>query len=124
VLFTVLLDANVIHSLPVCAAILDLREYDLFAVKWSEMIFDEVKKSLFQRGKPLEKIEARLQKMDAAFPDASVTEFQHLISDMHLLIARTGMFLLPQLPVVRNKLLPTTSKIFQKMNCRNTTSRL
>jgi predicted nucleic acid-binding protein len=84
VLFTVLLDANVIHSLPVCAAILDLREYDLFAVKWSDMIFDEVKKSLLQRGKPFEKIEARLQKMDAAFPDASVTGFQHLISDMHL----------------------------------------
>jgi predicted nucleic acid-binding protein len=84
VLFTVLLDANIIHSLPVCAAILDLREHDLFAVKWSDAIFNEAKESLVRRGKLPEKIDARLQKMDEVFPDASITGFEHLISGLSL----------------------------------------
>lgn len=83
-LFTVLLDADVIHALPVCAAILDLREYDLFAVKWSRTIFDEARRSMVRRGLPSEKVDARLRAMDEAFPDADVTDFAHVISGLSL----------------------------------------
>jgi hypothetical protein len=76
-------DTNV-GSTPICAAILDLREHDLFAVRWSDAIFEEVKRSLVRRGMPPEKIEARLGTMDEAFPDASIAGFEYLISDLSL----------------------------------------
>ena len=61
-----------------------LREHDLFAVRWSERILDEARRSLVGRGKPLDKVEARLAAMRRAFPDANVTGFEDLIPSLRL----------------------------------------
>jgi hypothetical protein len=64
---------------------LDLREHDLFAVRWSRDILVETRRSLVDyRGLPADRVDKRLEDMQRAFPDAEVKGYEGLISSLEL----------------------------------------
>ncbi len=64
---------------------MDLREHDLFAVRWSRDILEEARRSLVEyRNFPAESIDKRLRDMQTAFPDAEVTGYESLIPALTL----------------------------------------
>jgi predicted nucleic acid-binding protein len=76
----VVLDANVLIPNALCDLLLRLAEEDVFRPRWSDDILDEVRRNLPQVDPRA--IDHRIRCMNAAFDDALVDDFHHLIAEM------------------------------------------
>ena len=79
--FTALLDANVLHPMVLCDLLLRLALAGFYRPLWSEMILDEVVRSIERRRPDIApgRLRARTDRMKEAFPDATVVGFDHLL---------------------------------------------
>lgn len=84
--FTAVLDANVLHSYPLTALLLELADARLFRPAWSEDIHAEWMRSVLAARPDLrpEQLERRRVAMDTALPDACVGGYQALIPALTL----------------------------------------
>jgi hypothetical protein len=93
--FPVLLDACVLANFGVCDLLLRLAEEPrMFSPRWSEFILEEVRRTHLERLKPPwpEDIANSWQSsVRAAFPEANVRDFEHLLVFSRT-PPRTGMF--------------------------------
>ncbi len=82
--FTCVLDTNVIYPLWIRDLLMWFAYYELYTPKWSRNIFDEWI-SVMQR-KGIDELEAlrRADKMNLAFPDALVQNYEPLIDSLKL----------------------------------------
>ncbi len=80
------LDANVLYPAPLRDFLLSLAFRGVFAPKWSSDIQDEWTRNLLQNRPDLtqEQLQRTVKLMDAAFPDALVTDYHSLISSFEL----------------------------------------
>jgi predicted nucleic acid-binding protein len=84
--FTALLDANVLYPAPIRDYLLHLASLDLYKPKWSSEIQEEWIKNLLIKRPDLtrEALERTKSAMNAAFPDASVSQYEELIPSLNL----------------------------------------
>jgi hypothetical protein len=82
--YSALLDANVLHPQILCDLLLRLAEHDLFRPLWSGKILEETVGSILRRRPDLDPrlLRKRMDAMNEAFPDACVSGFEHLIPTM------------------------------------------
>lgn len=73
----VLLDANVLIPNAVCDLLLRLGEQAIYQPRWSGQILDEVRRHIPATPAAIER---RIGLMNAAFEDALVTGYEHLIT--------------------------------------------
>jgi len=82
--FTCVLDTNVIYPVWSRDLLLWFAYCDLYTPKWSNHIFDELRQVMLEKGIPSEEAEVNLQKMNIAFPDALVQNYEPLIATLVL----------------------------------------
>jgi predicted nucleic acid-binding protein len=81
--FKVVLDACVLYPFMIRDVLLEAAASGFYQVYWSEMILDEAVRNLVDDGRMREDNAARLVAvMRRAFPEAQVTDHEHLISAM------------------------------------------
>lgn len=82
--YSALLDANVLHPQILCDLLLRLAEHDAFRPLWSAQILEETVASIRRRRPDLDRwlLRKRMDAMNEAFPDACVTGFEPLIRTM------------------------------------------
>jgi predicted nucleic acid-binding protein len=82
-MFSALLDANVLAPIRLCDILLGRAEAGLYEPLWSDEILAEVERTLVGKfGIAKSKADFRLEQMRKAFPDSSVTDYQGLTSAM------------------------------------------
>lgn len=82
--FTCVLDTNVIYPVDIRDILLWFAHFDLYTPKWSKTIFDEWTKVMSEKGVPAEEISKRVKRVNDAFPDALVKNYEALISGLEL----------------------------------------
>jgi predicted nucleic acid-binding protein len=84
--YTALLDANVLYPAPLRDYLLSLAELELFQPKWSDRIQEEWINNLLLNRPDLNPrhLEKTRKAMDNAFPDAKITNYEGLISNLSL----------------------------------------
>ncbi len=84
--FTAVLDANVLHSYPLTAFLLELAEARLFRPAWSEDIHAEWQRSVLRARPDVDPhlLARRRAAMDDALPDACVSGYGHLTDALKL----------------------------------------
>ncbi|MDX6263303.1 MAG: hypothetical protein QOH84_4991 [Kribbellaceae bacterium] len=75
------LDANVLRGQLTTDIMLSLADRKLFEPQWSAEVLDEVKRNR-PAGVTAERADARFAQMSKAFPEALVTDYQHLMPQM------------------------------------------
>jgi predicted nucleic acid-binding protein len=75
------LDANVLRGQLTTDVMLSLADRKLFEPQWSAEVLDEVKRNR-PAGVTAERADARFAQMGKAFPEALVTDYQHLMPEM------------------------------------------
>ena len=82
--YSALLDANILHPQMLCDLLLRLAENDVFRPLWSAPILEETVASIIRRRPDLDPrlLHKRMDAMNEAFPDARVSGFEHLIASM------------------------------------------
>ncbi len=82
--YSALLDANVLHPQILCDLLLRLAEHDVFRPLWSTEILEETVVSILRRRPDLDPrlLRKRMDAMNRAFPDACVSGFAYLIPTM------------------------------------------
>lgn len=83
--FIVLLDANVLYPAPLRDFLLTLATTGLYSAKWTDQIHDEWQRNLIKNRPELAgKLDFTRQQMNRALPNALVTDYEKLISDLNL----------------------------------------
>jgi predicted nucleic acid-binding protein len=82
--FICVLDTNVIYPLWIRDLLLWFAYHDLYTPKWSNHIFDEWLKVMIEKGIPEAEATNRAKKVDEAFPDALVKNYEPLIQTLTL----------------------------------------
>src|SRR5690606_15007581 len=82
--FTAVLDTNVIYPVISRDLLLWFAHYELYTPKWSEHIFDEWKDVMMRKDVLEEEAARRVEKANAAFPDALVQNYHPLIKTLEL----------------------------------------
>lgn len=82
--FKCVLDTNVIYPIEVRDLLFWFAYYDMYTPKWSEHIFDEWKDVMKRKGVTEQEANKRVEKANLAFPDALVTNYSGLISNLNL----------------------------------------
>lgn len=77
----VFLDANVLRGQLTTDVVLSIAHTDLYRPRWSAEVLDEVKRNR-PPGVTAERADARFAQMAKAFPEALVTNYQHLMPEM------------------------------------------
>lgn len=82
--FVALLDANVLYPAYLRDALLRLAEAEIYQVRWSRQILDEMARNVLENNPelPEERIERLVRTMERAFPEAMVTGHEPLVSSM------------------------------------------
>lgn len=81
--FIVVLDANVFFPFTLRDTLLRAAAADLYQLRWSALILDEMTRNLVSTGTMAEDRASRLRAiMEREFPEAEVTGYQHLIDAM------------------------------------------
>ena len=82
--FVALLDANVLYPAYLRDALLRLAEAEVYQVRWSRQILDEMARNVLKNNLdlPEERMERLVGTMERAFPDAMVTGHETLIPGM------------------------------------------
>ncbi len=85
-MFTALLDANILYSMPVTDIVLELAATGLFRARWTDDIHDEWMRNIIsdRPDLPEEQIRRRRSRMDDAIPQARVTGYSQLIDRLSL----------------------------------------
>lgn len=82
--FTIVLDTNVIYPIEIRDILLWFAYYDLYTPKWSNHIFDELKRLMKAKGISQEIIDRQINNMNRAFPDALVQGYESIIDTLSL----------------------------------------
>src|SRR5690606_7446967 len=82
--FTCVLDTNVIYPLWIRDLLLWFAHHDLYTPKWSKHIFDEWLAVMIRHGIPEYEAIKRTEKVNEAFPDALVKNYEPLIKTLTL----------------------------------------
>lgn len=82
--FKCVLDTNVIFPIEIRDLLFWFAYYDMYTPKWSEHIFDEWKNVMKRKGVSEEEANKRIERANLAFPDALVTNYSGLISNLNL----------------------------------------
>jgi predicted nucleic acid-binding protein len=82
--FTAVLDTNVVYPVIIRDLLFWFAYYDLYTPKWSKHIFDEWKRVTEEKGVSEEEANKRVEKANAAFPDALVISYEGLIEHLKL----------------------------------------
>ena len=82
--FVALLDANVLYPAYLRDALLRLAEAEVYQVRWSRQILDEMARNVLKNNPdlPEERIERLVRTIERAFPEAMVTGHESLIPSM------------------------------------------
>jgi predicted nucleic acid-binding protein len=80
--FPAFLDTCVLLKPYLCDTLLTIAETGVYRPLWSPMVMTELERNLARRGLDGKQIRHRIDQMNAAFPDASVTNFEALIGRM------------------------------------------
>jgi predicted nucleic acid-binding protein len=82
--FVALLDANVLYPAYLRDALLRLAEAEVYQVRWSRQILDEMSRNVLENNPSLseENMERLVRAMERAFPEAMVTGHEPLIPSM------------------------------------------
>jgi predicted nucleic acid-binding protein len=78
----VFLDTCVLLKPYLCDALLSIAEAGVYRPLWSPMVMAELERNLARRGLDEKRIAHRLNQMNEAFPDANVTGYEALISEV------------------------------------------
>ena len=82
--FKCVLDTNVIYPLWIRDLLLWFAYHDLYTPKWSKHIFDEWLDVMIRKGISKEEAINRTNKVNEAFPDALVENYEPLIKTLEL----------------------------------------
>lgn len=82
--FTCVLDTCVIYPIDIRDLLLWFAHFDLYRPKWSQMIFDELYDVMVRKGMPEERAKQQIERINAAFPDAMVNNYEELLSTLSL----------------------------------------
>lgn len=82
--FKAVLDTNVIFPVVIRDMLFWFGYYELYTPKWSGNIFGEWKEVMIRKGVAKVEADKRVQKANAAFPDALVLNYEGLIADLKL----------------------------------------
>lgn len=82
--FTCVLDTCVVYPIDIRDLLLWFAHFDLYRPKWSQTIFDELYTVMIKKGMPDEKAKEQIQRINAAFPDALVNNYEELIATLCL----------------------------------------
>lgn len=82
--FTCVLDTCVIYPVDIRDILLWFAHFELYTPKWSQTIFDELKRIMITKGMPPEKASHQIERINSAFPDAMVKNYQELVSTLSL----------------------------------------
>jgi len=82
--FTCVLDTNVIYPIEIRDILLWFAHYHLYTPKWSKHIFSEWVEVMKRHNIPPEEITKRFTRVDQAFPDAHVQNYEPLIPGLEL----------------------------------------
>lgn len=82
--FTAVLDANVIFPVVIRDYLFWLAYYDLYIPKWSKIIFREWERVMIRKNMNPEIIRKQIQRVEEAFPDAMVSNYEGLINHLDL----------------------------------------
>ncbi|MET0636901.1 MAG: PIN domain-containing protein [Chitinophagaceae bacterium] len=82
----VILDANVLYPASVRSFLLFIASEGLFEPKWTDAIHEEWIKNLLEKRKDITRANLEIVKsaMNAAFPDSTISGYEHLIQDLDL----------------------------------------
>jgi len=82
--FVALLDANMLYPAYLRDALLRLAEAEIYQVRWSRQILDEMARNVLKNNPdlPEERMDRLVRTMEKAFPDAMVTGHETLIPGM------------------------------------------
>ena len=82
--FVALLDANALYAAYLRDALLRLAEAEVYQVRWSRQILDEMSRNVLENNPdlPRENMERLMKTMERAFPEAMVTGYEPLIPSM------------------------------------------
>ena len=76
------LDTCVLLKSYLCDTLLSIAETGAYRPLWSPMVMTELERNLARRGLDDKQVEHRLDQMNQAFPDAAITGYETMISDM------------------------------------------
>lgn len=82
--FTCVLDTCVIYPIDMRDILLWFAHFELYRPKWSQIIFDELHTVMIGKGMPVAKANEQIQRINAAFPDAMVHNYEDLIPTLSL----------------------------------------
>lgn len=82
--FICVLDTNVIYPIEIRDLLLWFAHYDLFTPKWSQHIFDEWEEVMRRKEIEEAEIKKRIRRVNEAFPDALVQNYEPLIPLLQL----------------------------------------
>lgn len=82
--FTCVLDTNIIYPIEIRDLLLWFAHFDMYTPKWSKHIFDEWEKVMREKGVDEEEIKKRVSRVNEAFPDAHVKNYESLIETLKL----------------------------------------
>jgi hypothetical protein len=84
VLYTALLDANVLHPMVLCDLLIRLAQAGLYRACWTEQILEEVVGSIQRRRPDIspDRLKRRTAMMKNALPDACITGYQTLLPSL------------------------------------------
>jgi predicted nucleic acid-binding protein len=77
-----LLDTCVLYPAYLCDTLLRLAEINAYRPLWSADILAELRRNVTKAGIPAQRIDRRIDNMRRAFPDATVTGYEHLVDGM------------------------------------------
>ena len=82
--FTCVLDTCVIYPIDIRDLLLWFAYFELYRPKWSRTIFDELTAVMIEKGMTQEKANSQIDRINSAFPDAMVSNYEHLIPSLTL----------------------------------------
>lgn len=82
--FTCVLDTCVIYPIDIRDLLLWFAHFDLYTPKWSQTIFDELSKVMAKKGMTPEQAQKQVERINTAFPDAMVNNYEELIEKLSL----------------------------------------
>lgn len=82
--FTCVLDTCVIYPIDIRDLLLWFAHFDLYRPKWSQTIFDELHSVMVKKGMPEEKARMQIGRINKAFPEALVNNYEELITTLSM----------------------------------------
>lgn len=110
--FTCILDTNVFYPLWIRDLLLWFAHYELYSPKWSIHIFDEWVEVMVRIGVSNEEAKKRIQKVNDAFPDALVENYEPLIEKLTLPDTKDRHVLAPAIKTNANIIVTNNLKDF------------